>query len=153
MATLLSAGHVAGLVSIGYSGRSVDELCRELQQLSVTTLVDVRLNAISRRAGFSKRALAMTLGDAGIEYQHEPLLGNPTDNREPFWSGDVATGRERFRQRLTSSSTAALERLSDMASRTCVAVLCVERDEGACHRQVIVEAVTDAVPELTLTRL
>ena len=78
---------VCGLVSVGYEGRSVDELIAVLRRYDVSLLVDVRLNAISRRPGFSKRALAEALHAAGIEYRHAPELGNPKENRAAFRAG------------------------------------------------------------------
>ena len=46
------------IVSVGYEGRSVDELVDALVDAGVSVLVDVRENAISRKRGLSKRALA-----------------------------------------------------------------------------------------------
>jgi uncharacterized protein (DUF488 family) len=140
-------------VSIGYAGRTAEALCDELVHHGVCILVDVRLNAISRKPGFSKGALRVALVAAGIEYQHEPLLGNPRENREPFQSGNVKVGRATYRKRLKNGSAEALNRLSALASHSRVAILCVEREEGQCHRQVIVESIAAAVPGLLVTSL
>ena len=43
------------IVSIGYEQRDVSELIGLLKANGVVTLVDVRLNPISRKKGFSKR--------------------------------------------------------------------------------------------------
>ena len=72
------------IVSVGYEGRSVDELVDALVEAGVSVLVDVRENAISRKRGLSKRALAEKLQARGIAYVHEPTLGNPRDNRDGF---------------------------------------------------------------------
>jgi uncharacterized protein (DUF488 family) len=146
-------GPEARLVSVGYAGRSVESLCADLADLSVSILVDVRLNAISRKPGFSKGALRQALETAGIAYQHEPLLGNPADNRQSFRRGDVAVGCTRFRRRLENGSGEALQRLSALASQSCVAILCVEREERQCHRQVILDAVASALPGVPIARL
>lgn len=45
------------LFSVGYEGRSLDELVNELHEHRVTVLLDVRLNAISRKPGLSKTRL------------------------------------------------------------------------------------------------
>ena len=58
----------------------------------MSVLVDVRLNAVSRKSGFSKKRLTQALKDAGIEYVHEKDLGNPQDNRDSFRNGDGEAG-------------------------------------------------------------
>ncbi|MDQ3504076.1 MAG: DUF488 domain-containing protein [Actinomycetota bacterium] len=55
-------------------------------------LLDVRLNAISRKPGFSKKRLTAALAAVGIGYRHARALGNPRDNREPFHSADPRPG-------------------------------------------------------------
>ena len=52
-------------MSVGYEGRSVDELADALVEAGVSVLVDVRENAISRKRGLSKRALAEKLESRG----------------------------------------------------------------------------------------
>ncbi|MDG4769766.1 DUF488 domain-containing protein [Solwaraspora sp. WMMD792] len=64
----------AGLIGIGYEGRSVDGLIAELRAAGVSRLVDVRLTPISRKPGFSKSALAKALNAAGIAYEHRREL-------------------------------------------------------------------------------
>lgn len=45
-------GQVAGRIySVGYEGIEVDALAERLAQSRVSVLVDVRLNAVSRRKG------------------------------------------------------------------------------------------------------
>jgi uncharacterized protein (DUF488 family) len=110
--------------------------------------VDVRLNAVSRRRGYSRKALAAALGEAGIEYEHEPDLGNPPDNRDSFRRGDGDEGRRRMREILEDAGHPALLRLVDRARTDRVAVLCVERDRRRCHRDVITEVVTEIEPTI-----
>jgi uncharacterized protein (DUF488 family) len=55
------------IVSIGYERRDIDELVELLRSEQVELLVDVRLNAISRKRGFSKTALTTALNAAGIQ--------------------------------------------------------------------------------------
>lgn len=42
------------LFSVGYEGRDLSDFVELLQENGVTVLLDVRLNAISRKPGFSK---------------------------------------------------------------------------------------------------
>jgi uncharacterized protein YeaO (DUF488 family) len=69
-------------------------------------------------------------------------LGNPKDNRAPFWDGRVAEGRAQFRSVLRSDEARSdLDRLAAQAKQSRVAVLCFEKDESRCHRQVVLEQV------------
>lgn len=65
----------AGLVSIGYEGRTALELIATLSQLGVSVLVDVRLTPLSRKPGLSKTKLGLAAAEAGIRYVHLPALG------------------------------------------------------------------------------
>jgi uncharacterized protein (DUF488 family) len=118
------------LVSIGYEGRTIDELVHELQNQQVEVLVDVRLYSALTQAG-------------GIDYLHFKALGNPKNNREPFWEGRVAEGCRLFEGLLGSpESRSALDMIAELASSRTVAVLCFERDHDRCHRQVVTTRVT-----------
>lgn len=142
-----------GIVSAGYEGRSIDEFVAALQALGVETVVDVRLNAISRKTGFSKRRLSEALDGVGISYRHLRTLGNARDNRQPFWTGRVEEGRRVFREMLkTPEAKSELHELAELAADHVVAVLCFEADPEICHRQVVIDQVVDArgVPVATL---
>lgn len=78
------------IVSIGYEGRTIESFVVELQRAGVQTVADVRLNAISRKAGFSKTRLRDALAAVGIDYVHLRSLGNPRENHR---SGTAALKR------------------------------------------------------------
>ena len=78
------------IYSVGYEGTTAEELADRLARHGVSLLVDVRLQPWSRRPGFSKQPLSVALAMAGIEYVHEPLFGNPPENREAYRQGDPA---------------------------------------------------------------
>ena len=137
-----------GLVSVGYEGRTVDELIETLRRHHVSLLLDVRLNAISRRPGFSKRALGTAVGDAGIEYRHIPELGNPKANRAALRRGDPEA-RQRFLAHLAEHPSVLAEVTAE-ASRRVVALLCVERSHDSCHRSCIALAARELSPEVPL---
>jgi uncharacterized protein (DUF488 family) len=139
------------LFSVGYEGRDLDEFVRLLRAHGVTVLLDVRLNAISRKPGFSKSRLTAALADAGIGYRHARALGNPKDNREPFHSPDRRPGLRVFRA-LLASDDAGLElgRLAELLGTERVAVFCFERDHNRCHRQVIVDHAGAGLPVVRL---
>ncbi len=138
------------IYSVGYEGLTTEGLVELLTGARVTTVVDVRLNPISRKPGFSRRRLEATLADAGIEYVHEKDLGNPVDNRAPFKAGDTSVGRERMRQILDDRGSAAIGRVVERAARERVALLCVEREHERCHRAVIAEAAVERRPAIEI---
>lgn len=131
------------LISIGYEGLTIDALISRLRIHGVSVLADVRLNAISRKKGFSKKALATSLQEAGIEYLHVPELGNHRDNRAGYAEpgtvgGDVARGA--FAEVLTApAAQEALRNLLELASSSPIAVFCYEADETQCHREQVLE--------------
>jgi uncharacterized protein (DUF488 family) len=136
------------IYSVGYEGFKADSLAERLASANVTVVVDVRLNPVSRKPGFSRKALTAALARVGIAYEHEPDLGNPPDNRDSFRRGDGEEGRRRMREILENGSRTAVERLVERARGDRVAVLCVERDRTRCHRLVITEIVQEIDPTI-----
>lgn len=145
-----SRGHI---YSVGYEGTPVEALVERLARLEVSLLVDVRLQPWSRRPGFSRKELGLALALGGIEYVHEPLFGNPPENREPLRQGDPAALHV-MRERLEAKGEVALEKLVREARYRDVAVLCVEREASRCHRRVITDLARDrVVPGLEIVDL
>lgn len=142
-----------GITGVGYEGKAIEQLVADLAALEVTTLVDVRLNAVSRKKGFSKRALAEALAAAGISYQHRPELGNARDNRAGFSEEsrtDVGrAARAIYADSLTTpDAAAAIDELADLAVTEKVALLCFERSELHCHRREALAAIRRRIDEL-----
>lgn len=139
------------LFSVGYGGRRASDLLAELRRHKVLVLVDVRLSPRSAVPGFSGASLARSLPAVGIEYLHEPALGNPEENREGFHSG-VTAAHDRYKAHLMTARP-ALRRLAKAASTTNVAVLCAERDPARCHRSLVTAAVLLLSPTLTVSEI
>lgn len=136
------------LVSVGYEGRSAEELVALMVAERVDVVVDVRLNPISRKPGLSKTKLAAELAAAGVGYLHVRALGNPRENRDPFWTGHVNHGVAVFRSLMEMPvASASLDDLARVARESRVALLCFERDHSRCHRQVLTEQLTVRVPD------
>lgn len=140
-----------GLVSVGYEGRTVEDLVAVIVAQHVQVVADVRLTPLSRKPGLSKTKLSAALAEAGVEYVHLRPLGNPRENRAPFWSGAVTVGVRRFQELMQEPTSAAcLDHLAELARSRRVAVLCFERDHGRCHRQVVTDEVTARSAETTV---
>ena len=138
------------LVSVGYEGRSVEELVASLVAQGVSVLVDVRLTPLSRKPGLSKKRLCQTLAEHGIDYIHLPALGNPKDNRAALRAG-VPESRQRFAELLhTDAGASALSHVAELLDDQTVALLCFERSHDECHRQLVVEQLCRSVDALQL---
>ncbi|WP_084715147.1 DUF488 family protein, N3 subclade [Streptacidiphilus rugosus] len=137
---LLSAGE-PGLWSTGYEGRTIDSFVTALVEAGVDAVADVRLTPISRKRGFSKTRLSEALAEADIDYVHLRALGNPKDNRAPFWDGRISEGLAAFESVMSEEpARRQLDELVELASGRSVAVLCFEQDESRCHRQAVLAA-------------
>lgn len=140
------------IVSVGYEQRDIDELVELLRSERVELLVDVRLNAISRKRGFSKTSLATALGEAGIEYRHERALGNPKPNRDPFRRGDESA-RQRYEEHIRDHAGPVRDELVELAGSVRLALLCFERDHASCHRSSITAAACAEDPAISIVEL
>ena len=140
------------IYSVGYEGRSIDEFVDVLVAHSVELVVDVRLNAISRKRGFSKTALTTALADASIGYHHERSLGNPKDNRDDFRSG-LPAARARYQRHLRNGASDCLRAVTELARRHTVALLCFEHDHSTCHRSCITDHMQESWPHLNVLQI
>jgi uncharacterized protein (DUF488 family) len=130
------------LFTIGYEGATPDRLIGTLLEAGVTTLVDVRELANSRRPGFAKRALSEALGQAGIGYRHVRALGTPAEGRAAARAGRSAEMKRIFGARLAGGEAqAAVAALAAEAREARLCLLCLEADPAQCHRSLVAEAV------------
>ena len=111
-----------------------------LKEHSVTLLVDVRDAARSRIPGFSKSALRLTMMGEGIEYQHEPSLGNK--NRKmpdtPVLLADELTG---------------LAMLASILTLQSAVIMCACRMPEGCHRSYIADRLRGLSPSLEVKHI
>jgi uncharacterized protein (DUF488 family) len=132
-----------GIATVGYEGRTADELVELVSRAGVSLLVDVRLTPISRKPGLSKNRLADALRQVGVDYWHLPVLGNPRDNRDAFRrSEDSAYAR--FRSLMDGADArAALDLIAERTEHESIALLCFERDSATCHRSLVIQALQE----------
>lgn len=130
------------LFTIGYEDTVPARLIGTLREAGVTTLVDVRALANSRRPGFAKTALSAALAEAGIGYRHVRALGTPAEGRAAVRAGRPAEMRRIFGAHLAGvEAQAALAALADQVGRETICLLCLEADPARCHRTLVAEAV------------
>ena len=125
-----------GLFTIGYEGAELADFIATLRQAGVTTLLDVRELPLSRKKGFSKRALGEAMLAAGIAYRHERDLGSPKTIRQRLHSdGDYEQFFESFSTYLRQQRPLLKELAGSLGGK--VALMCFERDPATCHRSVV----------------
>lgn len=129
----------------GYEGRTVEEMLSTLRTWDATTVIDVRLNPISRKPGFSRKSLSAKLHEAGIDYRHLRALGNPTDNRPGFaepGSAQAEVAHARFNDEIlgTADAQASLAEIERLAEQGVVVLLCFESSASCCHRSLVMDA-------------
>ena len=132
------------LYTIGYEKARLADVVAVLSAAGVAALIDVRDRPISRRPGFSKRQLAATLEDVGIDYVGLPALGTPPEGR--------AAGRARQWDRFwgivedklaSAEAELALQQAAEIARRTPACLLCYEADWRQCHRRRVAEILAE----------
>lgn len=129
--------------TIGYEGLNIDTFMSLLADNDIDTVVDIRELPLSRKPGFSKKALANVLNLSGREYVHMVDLGCPKPVRDHYRE-DCNWKRytEGFLKHLKMQEEAIAEVSALVASSNCV-LLCYEADFNYCHRSMVANAVKD----------
>lgn len=133
--------------TIGYEGAILSDFLATLEMAGVSVVVDIREIPVSRRKGFSKKALAEALRANGIEYVHIPALGDPKEGREAARDGRMDEFRKVFlKHLLTDEARVGLSQLSVLVADKSACLLCYERDPLSCHRLLVAKALSDILP-------
>jgi uncharacterized protein (DUF488 family) len=126
----------ADFFTVGYAGRTGDEVAQILLQAGVRTLVDIRFNPVSMyRPDFGRTKLQHDMSLHQVGYVHAPQLGVPREvrlqaaheqNVEQIWSWYDEHVASRFFEYNLDHFFNALEHPA--------AFMCVEVDPTSCHR-------------------
>lgn len=139
------------LFTIGYEGATMAEFLAALAAAGVKRVIDVRALPLSRRPGFSKSSLAVSLNDVGIGYVHLKALGTPKAGRDAAKKGDTATLRAVYAGQLDLPEARAQAAIMlGLAAEKPSALLCYERDPGCCHRTLLLDAVGEGAEVVDL---
>jgi uncharacterized protein (DUF488 family) len=135
---------VTKIWTIGYERVGVPDFVTALKSAKIKTLIDVREVANSRRAGFSKKALAASLDAAGIAYIHMKALGTPKAGREAARKGDTTTMQRIFEAKMAEpESQLALAEAAELAQKARTCLMCLEHDWRVCHRTIVARHLTE----------
>ncbi len=128
----------ADFYTIGYEGRTTEDLIASLKAAEVRTLLDIRFTPLSMyRPDLSKGNFQRRIESAGMEYLHSPDCGVPKDIRgKAMVSGTRDTIWEWY-------DSNVVNRFFEfnlhwfMNLEHPVAMMCVEHDPEECHRHRI----------------
>ncbi len=133
------------LFTIGYEGRTLDEVLALLRANRVDRVIDVRELPLSRRRGFSKTPLGEALAGAGIDYVHLRIAGNPYRALR----SDVERCLSLYRAHLEASPE-VIAAVIDAAHGHRAALLCFEREPHVCHRSIIAAGIAPSTGTATV---
>src|ERR1043165_9091531 len=132
---------ISRIWTIGHSTRQIDSFVSLLKENGIKLLADVRSWPASRRyPQFNREALAKSLADAGIRYEHFPELGGKRkakpDSHNTVWHNASFRGYADHME--TDEFRKGVERLLDLADKAGpAAIMCAEAVWWRCHRSLI----------------
>ncbi|MFL6527074.1 MAG: DUF488 family protein [Chthoniobacterales bacterium] len=126
--------------TIGHSTRAIDEFIALLKSQEIRAIADVRLLPGSKRyPQFNADALADSLGQVGIRYEHFRELGGRRkprpDSHNTAWRNDAFRGYADYME--TEEFQRGIERLRRLALETRTAIMCAEAVWWRCHRALV----------------
>jgi uncharacterized protein (DUF488 family) len=126
--------------TIGYEATDIDRFVETLLKAKVKVVADVRALALSRKKGFSKKALSERLAKVGIEYLHFIKLGDPKPGRDAARAGKFKQFESIYRRHIAGEDQMAeLASLQTVVWSEATCLLCFERDPNMCHRKIVAE--------------
>ncbi|RJQ19351.1 DUF488 domain-containing protein [Candidatus Woesearchaeota archaeon] len=133
------------LFAIGHSNRQVRDLLDMLQAHGVKCLVDIRTFPRSRHnPQFNEGNLRVMLRKRGIGYVHLGELGGlrkaRKDSVNTGWRNASFRGFADYMQ--TGEFVAGLKRLTQLAGKRTVAMMCAEGNPFRCHRSLVADALS-----------
>jgi len=127
--------------TIGHSTRKIDIFLSLLKENGIKLVADVRMYPGSKRyPQFGREALANSLGEAGIGYEHFPELGGrrkaKPNSKNTAWRNEMFRGYADYME--TEDFQKGVERLVDLAPKSGpIAIMCAEAVWWRCHRSLI----------------
>jgi len=127
--------------TIGHSTREIEEFITALEANGIKLVADVRsLPGSKRYPQFNKEALAQSLGERGIRYEHFLELGGRRkprlDSHNMAWRNASFRGYADYME--TEEFHKGVERLLDLANKVGrTAIMCAEAVWWRCHRALI----------------
>ena len=127
--------------TIGHSTRKIDDFVSLLEENGIKLVADVRMFPGSKRyPQFGRDALAKSLREHGIRYEHFPELGGrrkaKPDSRNTAWRNESFRGYADYME--TDEFGNGIARLGKLAEKSGpAAIMCAEAVWWRCHRSLI----------------
>jgi uncharacterized protein (DUF488 family) len=127
--------------TIGHSTRKIDIFLSLLEENGIKAVADVRMFPGSKRyPQFGREALAKSLSEHGIRYEHFPELGGrrkaKPDSHNTAWRNESFRGYADYME--TEVFRNGITRLVDLANQSGpTAIMCAEAVWWRCHRSLI----------------
>ncbi len=127
--------------TIGHSTRKIDLFISLLEGNGIKLVADVRMYPGSKRyPQFGREALAKSLSEAGIRYEHFPELGGRRKpkpvSKNTAWRNEMFRGYADYME--TEDFRNGITRLVDLSQEAGpTAILCAEAVWWRCHRSLI----------------
>jgi uncharacterized protein (DUF488 family) len=130
------------LATIGYETATLPDVIQRLKQAGVEVVIDVRAVASSRKPGFSKTLLAISLKEEGVDYVHLQKLGTPKSGRDAARNGQLGKMHDIFNAHMEEPEPQMqMAQAIDIAKARRAALLCYEDDYLGCHRSILADSI------------
>jgi uncharacterized protein (DUF488 family) len=132
---------IARIWTIGHSTREIDKFLSLLQENGIKAVADVRMFPGSKRyPQFGREALAKSLIERGIRYEHFPELGGrrkaKPDSKNTAWRNESFRAYADYME--TEDFRNGIGRLASLANEVGpTAIMCAEAVWWRCHRALI----------------
>ena len=132
---------IARIWTIGHSTRQIDIFLSLLGENGIKAVADVRMFPGSKRyPQFGREALAKSLSERRIRYEHFPELGGrrkaKPDSKNTAWRNESFRGYADYME--TEDFRSGIARLIDLADQSGpAAIMCAEAVWWRCHRSLI----------------
>lgn len=127
----------------GYEGESIDRFMQKLLHAGIEQIIDVRSNPVSRKYGFSRRALDRLGSSLGLAYRHFPDLGIPSAQRRRLsTTADYERVLNHYESRLLPKVPEVIGQAARLAARSSSVLVCFEADPSCCHRARLAKVIS-----------
>jgi len=134
------------IYTIGYEGKSIDCFMKCLLKASINRIIDVRMNAVSRKYGFAKVTLSRIGAALGIGYAHFPELGTSRQERHGLRTQEDYDGLlDRYEESVLPRVQESRREAAALMAESPSVLVCFESDSRYCHRGRLAQAISTDV--------
>ncbi len=125
------------LFTAGYEGKTTAEFLDLLEKNSIYTVIDVREYPLSRKKGFSKKALMKLCEEHHVQYSHFKDLGSPKPLRDKVKQDGNWDYFFRHYESHLKLAEDTIEFVASLLKSSTILLLCYESEPSLCHRSIV----------------